>query len=376
MPKGEEAVMPSTPPFRADHVGSLIRPSRLIEAHTAHLQGKLPRSELRELEDAATRDAVAMQERVGLQAITDGELRRNNWRDRFFEQVDGFSKDKVESSFIFTDFDGRQYRGMSIPVVVGRLKRRETLTADDFAFLKQQTGRTAKATLPAPSANHFFSGDKSLAGSPYPDRHSFFEDVCAIYRQEIADLGRLGCTYLQIDEVPIAVLCDPKNKQRVRERGEDPEQLIDDYIAAINAAVRDRPASMTVCVHLCRGNAGHGQASGGYDPVAERLFQNTDVAGFFLEYDTERAGDFSALRYLPKGKVAVLGFISTKLRELESADLIKRRIDEASRHIDLDRLCLSPQCGFASGYTTDRLSLDDQERKLAHMVSIASEIWG
>jgi 5-methyltetrahydropteroyltriglutamate--homocysteine methyltransferase len=181
---------------------------------------------------------------------------------------------------------------------------------------------------------------------------------------------------VQIDEVPIAVLCDPNNQARVRERGEDPDQLIDDYIAAINAAIRDRPPNMTVCVHLCRGNAGHGQASGGYDPIAERLFQETDADGFFLEYDTERSGDFAPLRYLPQGKVVVLGLISTKLRELESADLIKRRVEAASRYVDLDRLCLSPQCGFASGYATDRLSLDDEERKLAHMVSIAAEIWG
>ena len=368
--------MTRKPPFRADHVGSLIRSPGLIEAHTAYLQGKMPPGELRELEDAAITDAIAMQERVGLEAITDGELRRNNWRDRFFEKVDGFSKDKVESSFIFTDYDGHQYRGMPIPVVVGTLKRRESLTADDFAFLKLRTRGTAKATLPAPSANHFFSGDKSLAGLPYANRQSFFDDVCAIYREEIADLGRRGCTYVQIDEVPIAVLCDPKNQARVRERGEDPDQLVDDYIAAINSAIRDRPADMTVCVHLCRGNAGHGQASGGYDPIAERLFQKTDADGFFLEYDTERSGDFAPLRYLPQGKIAVLGLMSTKLPELESADLIKRRVEAASRHIDLDRLCLSPQCGFASGYTTDRLSLDDEERKLAHMVKIAAEIWG
>lgn len=209
-----ETVMTRKPPFRADHVGSLIRSPKLIEAHTAYLQGKIPAGALHELEDAAISDAVAMQERVGLDPITDGELRRNNWRDRFFEKVDGFSKDKVESSFIFTDYDGRQYRGMPIPVVVGTLKRREPLTADDFAFLKQRTRGTAKATLPAPSANHFFSGDKSLAGSPYSNRQSFFDDVCAIYREEIADLGRMGCTYVQIDEVPIAVLCDPNKRTR------------------------------------------------------------------------------------------------------------------------------------------------------------------
>jgi 5-methyltetrahydropteroyltriglutamate--homocysteine methyltransferase len=368
--------MTRTPPFRADHVGSLIRPPVLIEARTAHLQDKLPLSELRALEDAAIDEAIIMQERVGLEAITDGELRRNNWRDRFFEHVDGFSKGRVESSFIFTDYDGHQYRGMPVPVAVSTLERRQTLTADDFAFLKQRTRRTAKATLPAPSVNHFFSGDKSLRSSPYRDRPSFFADVGAIYRQEIADLAGLGCTYLQIDEVPIAVLCDPKNQQRVRERGEDPEQLIDDYIAAINDSVRDRPATMTVCVHLCRGNAGHGQASGGYDPVAERLFQRTNVDGFFLEFDTARAGDFRPLRHLAQDKVAVLGIISTKLRELEPVDDVKRRIEDASRYVDLERLYLSPQCGFASTYTTDRLSLDDEERKLAHMVRIAAEIWG
>ena len=368
--------MTTKPPFRADHVGSLIRPPSLMAAHTHYLKGELPERELRALEDEAIDEAIAMQERVGLQAITDGELRRNNWRDRFFERVKGFSNDKVQSSFIFTNYDGHQYRGMPVPVVAGKLKRRQSLTADDFAFLKKRTRRTAKATLPSPSANHFFSGDKSLAHSPYRDRQAFFADVCAIYREEIADLGRLGCTYLQIDEVPIAVLCDPKNQDRVRERGEDPEELIEDYIAAINEAVRDRPSVMTVCVHLCRGNAGHGQASGGYDPVAERLLQGTNVDGFFLEYDTERAGDFRPLRFLPKEKVAVLGIISTKLRELEPVDEVKRRIEDASRYADQDRLCLSPQCGFASAYTTDRLSLDDQERKLAHIVSIAQSIWG
>jgi 5-methyltetrahydropteroyltriglutamate--homocysteine methyltransferase len=367
--------MAMNPPFHADHVGSLRRPPALIEAHTASLQGKLAPQALKELEDKAIDDAIAMQERVGLQAITDGELRRNNWRDRFFERVDGFSQEKIASSFIFTDYSGKQYPGMPIPVVVGKLTRRESLTADDFAYLRARTRRTAKATLPSPSANHFFSGDKSLAQSPYKDRKAFFADVCAIYRQEIADLGRRGCSYLQIDEVPIAVLCDPANRARVRERGEDPDELIEDYIAAINDAVRDRPAGMMICVHLCRGNQGHGQASGGYDPVAERLLQNTNVDGFFLEYDTERAGGFAPLRYLPKTKSAILGIVSTKLQELEPPDFVRRRIDEASRYVDLARLGLSPQCGFASGFTTDRFSLDEQERKLAHLVKVAAYIW-
>ena len=265
------------PPFRADHVGSLLRPQKLIAAHEAAAAGKLPPAELRSIEDEAIRAAVAMQERVGLRAVTDGEMRRNNWRDRFFERVDGWSRERIPSSFIFTEYSGEERRGMPIPTVVEKLRRRESLTADDFAFLKPLTKYTAKATLPSPSANHFFAGDRGFAGSPYRDRREFFADVNAIYRQEIADLAAKGCTYLQIDEVPVAVLCDPRNQAIVRARGEDPDALVEDYIAAINDAVRGRPPSMTVCVHLCRGNAGHGQASGGYDPVARRLFGALDV---------------------------------------------------------------------------------------------------
>ena len=364
------------PPFRADHVGSLLRPRKLIAAHEAVAAGRLPAAELHALEDEAIREAVAMQERVGLHAVTDGEMRRNNWRDRFFERVDGWSRERIPSSFIFTEYSGDERRGMPVPTVIGRLRRRESLTADDFAFLKPLTRETAKATLPSPAANHFFSGDRGFAGSPYRSRAEFFADVTAIYREEVADLAGKGCTYLQIDEVPVAVLCDPKNLAIVRERGEDPEALIDDYIAAINGAVRGRPAGMTVCVHLCRGNAGHGQASGGYDPVAERLFGALDVDGFFLEYDTERAGGFSPLKSVPKGKKVVLGIISTKLRELEDADQVKRRIDAAARHLDLGQLCLSPQCGFASSFQTDRMTADDQKRKLAHLVRIARDVWG
>jgi 5-methyltetrahydropteroyltriglutamate--homocysteine methyltransferase len=364
------------PPFHADHVGSLIRPPELIEAHTRFNEGKLAQDALRALEDKAIRDAVAMQERVGLQSISDGEMRRNNWRDGFFESVSGFSEAKVGSMFTFTEFSGETHPGMPVPVVTGKLARKKAITADDFAFLRGLTKRTAKATLPAPSANHFFSGDQSLKGSPYRDRKSYFTDVCAIYRAEIADLATRGCTYLQVDEVPIAVLCDPKNRAIVQQRGEDPDSLIDDYVAAINDAVRDHAPNMTVCVHLCRGNTGHGQASGGYDDVATRLFQRLDVDGFFLEYDTERAGGFAPLRQVPKDKVVVLGILSTKLAALEPKDQVKRRIDEAAKFVDLDRLCLSPQCGFASGYMTNRFTASDVERKLAHLVEIAREVWG
>jgi 5-methyltetrahydropteroyltriglutamate--homocysteine methyltransferase len=364
------------PPFRADHVGSLLRSKKLIEARLACDEGKLPFADLQPLEDEEIRAAVAMQERVGLRAITDGELRRFSWRDRFFERVDGFSKDRVPSSFTFTDFSGERFPSYPVPTVVAKLRRRQKMTADDFSFLKPLTRQTAKATLPAPSVNHFFSGDKSLKGSPYGDRNSFFTDVAKIYQQEIADLAAAGCSYLQLDEVPIALLCDPRIQEIVRARGEDPQELIGDYCAAVNAAIAEKPNGFTVCIHLCRGNVGHGQASGGYDPVAERLFKELHVDGYFLEYDTERAGSFTVLRAVPKGKKVVLGMISTKLRELEDIDSIKRRAAEAARYIDLGQLCLSPQCGFASGFQTDRFTMDDQERKLAHVVRIAREIWG
>jgi 5-methyltetrahydropteroyltriglutamate--homocysteine methyltransferase len=367
----------SKPPFRADHVGSLVRPKALIEARQRYEAGQTERDAPRGLEDAAIRDAVALQERVGLQAITDGELRRFSWRDGFFESVEGFSRDRVESSFTFTEYSGERRRGMPIPVVVGKLARRKRITADDFAFTASLTTRTAKATLPSPTVNHFFAGDKGLEGSPYRgDRQAFLADVAAIYRQEVADLAALGCRYLQIDEVPTAVLCDPRNQEVVRARGEDPAALIQDYVAAINAAVRDRPPDMTVCVHLCRGNSGHGQASGGYEPFAEQFFGGVHADGFFLEYDTERAGGFEPLRFVPANTRVVLGLLSTKLPELEPRDAIQRRVDDASRYVDLDRLCLSPQCGFASSYTTDRFTADDEERKLAHLVELAHDIWG
>jgi 5-methyltetrahydropteroyltriglutamate--homocysteine methyltransferase len=364
------------PPYHADHVGSLIRPAALLQARRDHQAGKVTAEALRAIEDSAIREAVALQERVGLQAITDGEFRRSNWRDRFFERTDGYSKEKIQSSFIFTEYSGVQRPGMPVTVAVATLKRRDPITADDFAALQKLTKRTAKATIPSPTVNHFFTGDKGLANSPYAgDRKRYLADIAAIYRQEIAMLAELGCKYLQVDEVPLAVLCDPKNQAIVEARGENAQKLIDDYIELINDSIRDRPKDMTLCVHLCRGNQAHGQASGGYDPVAERLFQRLGFDGFFLEYDTPRAGDFQPLRFVPKDKVVVLGLMSTKLKELEPVDELKRRVEEASRHVDMARLCLSPQCGFASSAEVDRFTADDEERKLEHLVTAAGQIW-
>lgn len=256
------------------------------------------------------------------------------------------------------------------------MKRHRSMVADYFGFLKGIAHGTPKATLPSPTVNHLYLGDHAYPASVYPNRQAYLQDIAGIYRQEIADLAAAGCQYVQFDEVPLAVLCDPRNQDIIRARGEDPDGLIDDYIALVNSVVRDRPKDMIVCMHLCRGNHGHGMASGGYDPIAERAFQQLDVNGFFLEYDTERAGGFEPLRFVAPGKRVVLGLISTKNPNLEDADAIKRRIDEAAKFVPMDRLCLSPQCGFASSSRIiGRFTPDDQERKLAHMVRIAREVW-
>ncbi|HXR86866.1 MAG TPA: 5-methyltetrahydropteroyltriglutamate--homocysteine S-methyltransferase [Stellaceae bacterium] len=363
------------PPSRAEHVGSLPRPERLLEAREAYRAGKLAGPALAALEDECIREAVAMQERVGIGAITDGEFRKTGWREFLFEKCDGFAKEPGEAAFDFTTFEGTKWAAQGEPKCVAPLKRRAPLSADDFAALKAMTRRPIKANLPTPSIAHF-RGDVSFDHKVYPDRQAFFAALTAIMREEIADLARRGCTYLQMDEVPMAVLCDPRNQQRVRERGENPDGLIDTYIDAINQSIKERPAGMTVAVHLCRGNLGHGMADGGYEPVADRMFNLLHVDGFFLEYDTPRAGDFAPLRFLPKGKVAVLGLVSTKQPEVESADGLKRRIDEAATRAPIEQLALSPQCGFSSVARAGRFAPDLVERKLARIVEVAADIWG
>jgi 5-methyltetrahydropteroyltriglutamate--homocysteine methyltransferase len=365
----------TTPPFRAEHVGSLPRPEPLLQAREAFRAGRLAKAELTQIEDKCIRDAVAMQERVGIGAITDGEFRKTGWREFLFEKCDGFAKEPGEPAFEFTTFEGTKWGAQGEPKCIAPLKRREPLSADDFSALKAMTRRPIKANLPTPSIAHF-RGDVTFDHKVYPDRQAYFAALTAIMREEIADLARRGCTYLQMDEVPIAVLCDPKNQQRVRDRGENPDGLIDTYIDAINDSIRERPAGMTVAVHMCRGNVGHGMADGGYEPVAERMFNLLQVDGFFLEYDTPRAGDFAPLRFLPKGKIAVLGLVTTKLPEVESADGLKRRIDEAGKYAPIEQLALSPQCGFSSVARSGRFPRDLVERKLARIVEVADDVWG
>ena len=363
------------PPFRAEHLGSFIRPEKLVRAREAWRDGKLAVDELRALEDQCIRDVVALQERAGVQVVSNGEFRKWSWRDLLFYAADGFSTERISSDFIFTDFSGATRKGGPVPDVIARLKRREMM-APGFSFVKGLTAKTVKATLPAPSCNHFFRGDRMLAKSPYQDRREYFADVAAIYRAEIADLAAQGCTYLQIDDVPSAVICDPRNAAIVKERGEDPDQLVSEYFAMFNDAVRERPVSMTLGVHLCRGNSGHGQGGGGYDFIAERLFQDIEADAYFLEYDTDRAGGVEPLRHMPTDKMAVLGMVSTKLARLESEDELRRRVDDAAKYADLERLALSPQCGFASSYAGNRFTTEDEERKLALLVSVARKIWG
>jgi 5-methyltetrahydropteroyltriglutamate--homocysteine methyltransferase len=314
---------------------------------------------------------------VGLQAVTDGESRRTSFREVLFESMEGFSGERVETDFSFSYADGSSRRATPVPKVVARLKRSGSMAAGDFRFLKTATKATPKAMLPAPSLAHWFVGNRVFAGSPYTSAGDYMADVARIYREEIAELASLGCTYVQIDEVPIPVICDASVQATIARRGEDAMALVDLYVDTINDAIRERPPGMTVVVHMCRGNEGvAGLGSGGYEAIAERVFGRLKVDGYLLEYDTPRAGDFAPLRFLPRDAVAVLGLVSTKVTEVESKDDLKRRVDEAARVVDLDRLGLCPQCGFATLYRYDRLGLDVQERKLELLVATARDIWG
>ena len=363
------------PPFRAEHVGSFVRPERLRAARQAWTQGKLPHAELAAIEDECIRDIVQMQNRLGLPSTTDGEFRREQWMLVFRESVAGYARETIPGTFKFTQDDGTVTDTRPVPIVKTRLKRTKPLVAQEFAFYKDLAKGAPKATIPSPSMAHHQAGDAALDRTVYSDRHEYMADIVAIYRQELADLARLGCTYVQIDECAIPVLCDPRNRARVEARGESPDANVDFYVDAVNAIVQDRPANMTVTMHMCRGNTGQGMASGGYEPIAERVFARLNIDGYLLEYDTPRAGDFAPLRFLPKPRMAILGLVSTKLRALETIDSLKARVDEAARFVDLDRIGLCPQCGFASTFTTARFTRDDEEQKLRRVMDAAAAIW-
>jgi 5-methyltetrahydropteroyltriglutamate--homocysteine methyltransferase len=370
--------MRTSPPFRADHVGSLLRPPELHQAREEFAAGKITADELRAVEDAAIIAAVRMQEEVGLQSATDGEFRRATWHMDFIYSLGGVSKAPGHLAVKFHNANGDiQWTPASIRVD-GKIHIDQTIFADAFTYLKSQvTTAVPKLTIPSPNMVHYRGGPASIDPAVYPDVEEFWSDLAAAYADEVARLNALGCTYLQFDDTSLAYLNDPAQRAEIAARGEDAEHMHLRYIKQINASVKDKPAGMAITTHLCRGNfRSSWAASGGYDFVAEALFSELNVDGFFLEYDDERSGGFAPLRFVPKGKQVVLGLVTTKRGELESKDDLKRRIDEAAKYVPLDQLCLSGQCGFSSTVEGNALTYDQQLAKLRLIVETAREVWG
>jgi 5-methyltetrahydropteroyltriglutamate--homocysteine methyltransferase len=367
------------PPFRADHVGSLIRPDALIEARSAAEKGQMSAAELARIQHAAIRDVVRLQREVGLRLATDGEYNRFSWQRDFLLKIGNVKPMASKLTVRFHSAVGTRDHTPPSLQVVGKLSRPQGIFVDDFKFLKSITpsGVTAKITIPSPTIVHFRGGREAIDARAYPQMEAFYDDLAAVYRAEIADLAAAGCRYLQIDEVNLAYLCDPELRRQVTNIGEDPASLPKTYARLLNAALADKPADMTVCMHLCRGNfAGAWIAEGGYEPIAELLFNEIGVDGYFLEYDSPRAGDFSPLRFLPQGKMAVLGLVTTKSPKMETKDELKRRIEEAARYTPIEQLALSPQCGFSSGIGGQAMTVNDEIKKLALVVETAREVWG
>jgi 5-methyltetrahydropteroyltriglutamate--homocysteine methyltransferase len=362
------------PPFRADHVGSLLRPKELREAFRRHAGGELTVSAFAEIQDAAIRDAVRLQEEAGLQVVTDGEFRRSSYWGRFVERCNGFVINPAV--FKFRDDHGHEV-DFTATYAAGKLARTQPLAADEFQFLRGITGATPKITMPAPSTMHFYRCTDFADPKVYPEAESFFADLTGIYRAEIADLAAAGCRYVQLDEVAMAMLCDPAIRHRIAAAGQQPDRLVDLYIEAINDCVAEAPADMVIGVHMCRGNfRGRYLSEGGYESVAERFFTGTNATHFLLEYDTARAGDFKPLRFVPRSKGVVLGLVSTKTPILETMADLERRTGEAAKFIDLARLGLGPQCGFASTAAGNPLTEADERAKLSLIVEAARAIWG
>ncbi len=370
--------MRSTPPFRADHVGSLLRPANLLAAREAFAAGSIDGAELRRVEDAAIADVVAMQADVGLQSATDGEFRRASWHMDFIYQLGGISKAPGNLAVKFRNPQGSIEFTPAALHVGSRIGLDHTIFDDDFRYLQSVvTSATPKLTIPSPNMVHYRGGPASIDHDVYPDMEQFWTDLSAAYAEQVRRLGAMGCTYLQLDDTSLAYLNDPAQRAEIAGRGEDAEHLHLRYIRQVNDAIAGRPESMAVTTHMCRGNfRSSWAAEGGYDFVAEALFSELNVDGFFLEYDDERSGGFEPLRFVPKGKMVVLGLVTTKRGELESPDALKRRIDEAARFVPLDQLCLSPQCGFSSTVEGNVLTADEQAAKLRLIVQVASDVWG
>ena len=375
------ATMTEHAPFRADHVGSLLRPPELKAARERRAKGELSAEALREIEDRLIRAAIKMQEEVGLRGITDGDFRRQSWSSDFLCAIGGVTQAPPPPRLQQEDAPvGGIVRDWQPPTpkVISKLEWPSGgITRKAFQFLAGATTRTPKVTIPSPSMLHFRGGRGGVDQTAYPDMEGFFADLIGIYRSEVMDLGAAGCRYVQLDDTNLAYLCDPRLRDRVKGLGEDPDRLPHLYARLINGAIADRPRDMKITVHLCRGNSlSRGHAEGGYEPVADAMFNELKVDGFFLEYDDARSGDFAPLRFVPKGELRiVLGVITSKFGSLESKDRIKRRIEEASKYMPVEQMCLSPQCGFASHTGGNLLTEDDQRAKLRHVVEIADEIW-
>ncbi|NJC04418.1 5-methyltetrahydropteroyltriglutamate--homocysteine methyltransferase [Sphingomonas kaistensis] len=365
------------PPFRADHVGSFLRPKPLIEARAAHRDGTIDAARLREVEDEAIRDVVAMQEGLGLQSITDGEFRRTYFHTDFLLQLDGV--DEAGGTQVKFHQHGGKELAYAPPVmkITGPIRHVADIQRADYEFLASCTTRTPKVTIPSPTMLHFRGGRDAIDAEAYPDLEDFYTDLAAAYRAEIASLADAGCRYLQLDDTNLAYLCDDTQRENARKRGMDPDELPRLYARLINDSIRDRPDNMVVGVHLCRGNyRSSWAAEGGYEPVAEVLFNELEIDSYFLEYDDPRSGDFAPLRFLPKGKTVVLGLVTTKLGELEQPDDIRRRIDEAAKFAPLDQLALSPQCGFSSTVHGNDIEVEQQAAKMKLVIDVADQVWG
>ena len=365
--------MSAKPPFRADQVGSLLRPTEVKEARAKVERGEMSADGLREIEDRCIRGAVKRQETLGLQSITDGEYRRGWWNHDFLGKIDGVEIELDQKSYKFAGSDDPRYT----PQVRRKVRRARPMMLDHFQFLKSVVHETPKFTMPSPSILYHRGGRAAISREAYPDLDELWQDVGTVYREEIRDLAAAGCTYLQIDDTSFSFLCDEKFRESCRARGDDPAALPRMYAQAVNLAIANRPAGMTVVMHTCRGNwKSTWLAQGGYEPVAQAVFQETEVDGYFLEYDTERAGSFEPLRLVPRGKKIVLGLVSTKTPVLENKDDLKRRIAEAGKYAPIENLCLSPQCGFASTHHGNLLTEEEQWRKLELVVQVAREVWG
>ncbi len=366
----------TAPPFRADHVGSFLRPQQLLAAREQFRRKEISAAQLRSVEDDAIRGIVRQQEELGLRAVTDGEFRRTYFHVDFLTQLDGV----VEQGGMAVKFhkaNGELDYAPPVLKVTGKVRHARPIQRRDYEFLQSVTTRTPKVTIPSPTMLHFRGGRSAIDRGAYPGMEQFYADVARAYAEELRDLAEAGCRYVQLDDTNLAYLCDEKQREGARRRGEDPNELPRQYARLINAAIAERPAGMVVCVHLCRGNfRSSWAAEGGYEPVAEVLFNELAVDGYFLEYDDARSGDFRPLRHVPRGKVVVLGLITTKLGALENKDDIKRRIDEAAHFMPIEQMCLSPQCGFSSTVHGNDIAAEQQAAKLRLVIEVAREVWG